>query len=153
NKGAPDGEVLFLKALAHQQRGQRKEALEAYKAIPADSPHQVRARYQLALLQMDEKLPNREAQDRKLEQVAAELQKNLEPAVQQSDREVHELSMYLLAESLYLRQDFTSAEARFLEALKTYPKSAEADKARFMLGRCYWYQAGMQSRAMQSPNL
>jgi tetratricopeptide (TPR) repeat protein len=153
NKGTPDAEVLYLKALAHEQRGQTKEALEAYKAIPANSPYTPRVRYQLAAIQLAEKATGREAQDQKLEQIAVELQKNLEPAVQQSDREVYELSMYRLAEVLYQRQDFATAETRFQAALNAYPKSREADKARYMLGRCYWYQAAIQSQALQTKNL
>jgi tetratricopeptide (TPR) repeat protein len=63
------------------------------------------------------------------------------------------MSMYRQAEVLYQRQDFNTAIARFEAALKAYPKSAQVDKARYMLGRCYWYQAAIQSQALQAPNL
>ncbi|HEV3146652.1 MAG TPA: tetratricopeptide repeat protein, partial [Gemmataceae bacterium] len=45
SNGAVDGEVLYMKGLIHEQRGQIKEATDAYRAIPADSPVQARARY------------------------------------------------------------------------------------------------------------
>src|SRR5579864_5401387 len=154
NKGTPDAEALYLKALAHEQRGQMKEAAEAYKAIPENSPLQARARYQLATIQLNEKSETREAFDQKVKQAIAELEKNLDPSVQQTDRGAHELSMFRLAEVLCkYSNDYAAAETAYKAALKAYPKSAYAELATFWLGRSISNQASLQSQLAHTNGL
>jgi hypothetical protein len=152
---AVEGELPFLKALARQNLGQKAQAADDYRAIAKQdsNPNAPRARYQLALLQMDDRLPKREDEDAKLDLLADELEQNLTLAIQEKDREVHEMSMYLLGEVVYQRREYVKAETKLDAALRNYPNSGRALQAKFLLGRCHWYQAAQESRLLHDKNM
>lgn len=149
--GEADGEVVFLKALAHQQLGHKNEAIDSYKKIiqQADHPQAARARYELAHLLLENLPAKRDEQEPVYEQVTAELEKNLDPSMQEKDREVHESSMYLLGEATYQRRDWAKAQTRLEAALRFYPQNAHALQAEHMLARCSWFQAAQESHLLK----
>ena len=150
-----EGELPFLRALARQNLGQKAMAAEEYRAIAKQdsNPNAPRARYQMSLLLMEDRLPKREDEDAKLDQLAEELEKNLTLAIQEKDHEVHEMSLFLLGEIVYQRRDYLKAEAKLDQALRNYPNSGRALQAKFILGRCHWYQAAQESKLLFDKNL
>jgi tetratricopeptide (TPR) repeat protein len=79
-----------------------------------------------------------------IEKAIGQLEANLTPEGQK-DREVHELSVYLLGFTHFQRRDWRKAEYRLGQALEFYPESKQATKARFCLGRCYWSMAAVEA--------
>jgi tetratricopeptide (TPR) repeat protein len=134
----------------HQKRDLAK-AREAYlKCLATAGPYQGKARLQLALL---------DAAENKLdaaEQALLENQKALR-AAPQPDVATLEQTEFALADAAYQREsrkpegephDYAAAEQRFLAALQQYPDSPAAAKARYCLGKTYWYAATQHSRAL-----
>jgi tetratricopeptide (TPR) repeat protein len=150
-----DSEVVFLKALAHQQLGHKAEAIESYRKISqqADHPNAPRARFELARLTLESLPTKAEEQEPILDQVIADLEKNLDPALREKDREIHELSMYLLGDATYQRRNWTRAQTCLEDALRLYPQDPHALMARFMYGRCLWFQAGRESQQLSELRL
>jgi len=135
------GEVNFELGEAHLAVGDKAKARLAYQgAADRDGPTRPRARLQLAKLLIEENVAD---------QAMPLLEENLDPRIAAKDAETHQQSLFTLAEAYYQRRDFVSAERRLLEALQFYPASAMATKGRFLLGRCYWYQAAQESRELQ----
>lgn len=152
--GSADGEVLYLKALAHESLNERDKAIEGYKAcLQPGNPRQARARYQMAQLMFAEPAATKAEQQAKLDQIADELAKNLDTGVKESDPEAAQLSAYLLGHIAYAKRDWLKVETYLTRALRDYPDSDESFNARFMLGRCYWFQAGKEQTALANPDL
>lgn len=138
----PSYEVWFLKAEGHKQMGQRDAALESYRVcLRPDSPYAGRARYQMAVLMLDDPAAD-------LAALTAELEKNLVPEVQQKEAEAYELSMFALGNVLYKKRDFVKAQTRLKAFVESFPASPLADRARFMTGRCAWFLAAKESNAL-----
>lgn len=152
---AADGETAFRKALALHVLGQKEKASEEYRRIAAipDNRHASRARYQFAQLQIEELPKDRTELDARLDLVAKELEKNASPELAEKDREVHEMSLFLLGDVVYQRRDYLKAEAHLDSALRFYPSSAQATKARYLLGRCWWFQAAKEQQILRNANL
>ena len=150
----PDGEVLYLKALAYESLNERDKAIEGYKAcIQPGNPRQARARYQMAQLMFAEPAATKAEQQAKLDQISEELAKNLDSGVKESDPDAAQLSAYLLGHISYSKRDWLKAETYLTRALRDFPDSEESFNARFMLGRCYWFQAGKEQTALGNPDL
>lgn len=153
-KDAPDAEVMYLKALAHENLNERDKAIEGYRAcLQTSNPRQARARYQLAHLLFEQLPPNKAEQDALLDKISEDLEKNLDAGVKASDPEAAQLSAYLLGHISYAKRDWVKAEAHLARATREFPDSEESFNARFMLGRCYWFQAGKEQTALGTPNL
>jgi len=150
--GGIDPKVWYLKAVAHQQLKQRDEARNAFRecGLPG-SRYEARARYQIA--EMDIADLNRDSPDLrvKLQQIALELEKNATREVQQADADLHEHSLYLLADVVYQQNNHIDAITKLQGFLEQYPKSKLANNAKFLLGRCFWYQAARDSQKIQNP--
>jgi hypothetical protein len=77
-------------------------------------------------------------------------------AVAQPDALLLEQTEFALAAVAFQRQtavkeelrEYTTAEQRYLGALQQFPESAEAPKARYHLGQCYWFVASQKSKAL-----
>src|SRR5262249_39244634 len=54
---------------------------------------------------------------------------------------------FLIARIHYNRRDWVKAEEHLSAALREYPKCVEAPESRYLLGRCFWFQASPHSRA------
>ncbi len=139
----PDGEVMYLKALAHENLNEFDQAIEGYKScLKPGNPKQVRARYQMAHLMFEQPATAVKAEHyARLDKIAEELTKNLDPSVRESDPAAAELSAYLLGHVAYEKRDWLKAETYLSQALRDFPNCEESYNARFLLGRCYWYQA------------
>jgi hypothetical protein len=59
------------------------------------------------------------------------------------------MSLFLLSEVVYQRRDWLKAESFLETALRLYPDSPRAMYARFMYGRCWWYQASRERQLME----
>ncbi|MFL5340986.1 MAG: tetratricopeptide repeat protein [Gemmataceae bacterium] len=151
---AADGEGAYRKAISLQNLGDKAKAIEEFRKI-AQQPTSLnapRARFQLSLL-LRESLPENKAEAKRvLADIVADLEKNNDPAVAEKDRETHELSLYLLAFTVYDLRDFLKAESCLETALQHYPLSSQAKNARFLLGRCSWYQAASEQRVLARLN-
>lgn len=140
-------EAFLHLAETHQAIGQKDKARQAYyKCIEfPDTPFAYRARYQLALEELE--LGN-------LEQGQAILKQNLGVSGPALDREAHEKSLYKLAALLYQRQVFDQAYLFLREAARQYPNNANAALVRDQLGDCYRKladQADKKLKAAKNP--
>jgi hypothetical protein len=63
------------------------------------------------------------------------------------------MSIYLLGEVVYQRRDYVKAEIKLEAALRNYPNGGRSLQAKFLLGRCHWYQAAQESRLLHDKNL
>lgn len=152
--GQANGEVLYLKAVANEHLDEREKAIEGYRAcLEGGHPCQARARYQLSRLMLAEYVPTRTEDQQKLDQAADELAKNLDMSVRESEPEVAEMSAYLLGHMAYTKKDWLKAETHLSRALREFPSSHESLHARFLLGRCYWWQAGKESQTSENSQL
>jgi hypothetical protein len=119
--------------------GDRTKAIQAFeKASEQIGPNQSKARLHLAQIFLEENVPERQAQ-------GISLLEKIEGPDAEKDREVHEKATYLLGFTLYNRYDWTKAEYRLGRAIQFYPESAQAIKARFQRGRCFWYLAAQRA--------
>lgn len=154
-KGTPlEMEVMYQKATGHEALGEIEQAIQAYRAcLQPNHPMAPRARHQMARLVLSQPAASRDEEIQRLTEVAEELARNLEPDIRQSHPEEAENSAFLLGYVHFKRRDFLQAETALTAAIQQYPKSAEIPYAKAQLGRCYWFQAGKESRAAQNPNL
>jgi len=135
------GDVYFDVGESHLAAGDKTQAKLAYQtSLRYPGMSQGRSRLQLAKLMLEENLS---------EQAVPLLKENLDPAIQARDVETHQQSLFALAESQYQLRNFPEAEKHLTLALQYYPSSPNATKGRFLLGRCYWYQAASESRELQ----
>jgi tetratricopeptide (TPR) repeat protein len=139
------GEAWFRLAQAHRALQQESAAeLALQRCIAFPGPFAYRARYQLALLDLEHG---------RLDEAEATLRQNLDLMVQAPDREAQEQSLYALAKLLFQRDSVIQAEARLEQALRLNPDHPEALAARFRLGECYRRRAlqaqpGMEDRTL-----
>jgi RNA polymerase sigma factor (sigma-70 family) len=124
--------------------GDRDKAREAYhKCIEFPlTPFAARARYQLALGEMDKK---------NYEQARAMLMQNLEAKGLVQDRSAHEESIYKIADLFYLLEDFDKAVFYYKKAIEQYPRNSGALAARDQLGECYCKLAKQALEKMNNP--
>src|SRR5262249_47925454 len=118
------------------------EARQAYhKSIEfPTSPVAARARYQLALAEIEQQ---------NFDQAEAILRQNLHAAGPAPDREAHGKSLYLLGNPLYQPADFLKASVILKEATRQYPQNPEARLAQARLGACYRLLADEEARNLQ----
>jgi tetratricopeptide (TPR) repeat protein len=144
---APDGETAFAKAMALAQLGEVDKAIESYRACAkAGNPMQFRARYELARLTAARPAADHQAEMKQLDEVVEVLTANLDPALRESQADVAEMSAYLMGKVHFQRREFSKAEVSLAAAIRQFPRSDEATLAKYLLGRCYWFQAGHESR-------
>jgi tetratricopeptide (TPR) repeat protein len=125
--------------------GGKEKAREAYyKCIEFPlTPFAARARYQLALEEMDKK---------NYEQARAILMQNLESKDPVQDRSAHEKSIYKIADLFYLLKDFDKAVFYYKKATEQYPRNSGALAARDQLGECYCKLAKQALEKMNNAN-
>ncbi len=100
-----------------------------YKCIQfPGTPFESRARYQLALEEIDKK---------NYEEAKGILKQNVVRQVPVLDRKAHEQSIYKLAELNYLMHDFVTAAIYFKQAIEQYPNHADLCDARALFADCY----------------
>jgi len=122
-------EAWFRLGEAHQALRHDLLAIGSFKnCIVYPGPFAYRARYELALWQVDNK-HHAEA----IEQ----LQQNLELMRSDPDREAQEKSLYLLADTYYRTGDYRSATDWWETALTLFPANLNVLAARLRLGDCY----------------
>jgi ribosome biogenesis protein Tsr3 len=147
-KGPGDGDTTISRGLAFEQIGEFDKAAECYRGcMDASGPQQFRARYELARLTMDRPAADRQAGYKQLDEAAEMLAPNLDPVVHDVHPEEAEVSTFLMGHIYFKRRDYAKAEASLSAAVRQYPRSEHATTAKYLLGRCYWYQAGPESAA------
>jgi hypothetical protein len=141
------GEGFFTLAEARLTLSQRepdraadwkRSAREAYlKAIEYPGPFACRARYQLALAELEHKPADTADERQHLDQVEALLQQNLEPKVALLAPDAHEKSLFRLASLLFRRRNFDQAYLRLQEAVDRYPANPNILLTREQLAECF----------------
>jgi hypothetical protein len=148
-------EAWFQAATIHHQKQQYAAARAAYlHCLTPPGRFTCSARHQLAMLDLIESKFN-EAENG-LQENRTGLRAGAPP-----DAALLEKTEYALAVVAFQRQsavkeelrEYTTAEQRYLGALQQFPESAEAPKARFYLGQCYWFVASQKSKALDSGSL
>lgn len=143
-------EAWFQVAGIHHQKLQYAAARAAYqRCLTPNGRFALASRHQLAMLDVIEN---------KFDDAESLLQENRTAirSAAQPDAALMEQTEYALAAVAFQRQtatkeelrEYTTAENRYLGALQQYPDSAEAVKARFHLGQCYWFVAWQRSKAL-----
>jgi tetratricopeptide (TPR) repeat protein len=128
------GAAWYKLAEAHRALGHDAAAMEAFqRCISYPGPHAYRARYELALVDMERGY---------LDEAEATLQQNIHLQAPMPDAEADEKSHYALAGLLFRRKKFHLAEPRLEQALQLYPANPGALQARYQLGVCYAHRAG-----------
>jgi tetratricopeptide (TPR) repeat protein len=137
-------EGWFAVGEARRALRQPEKAREAYyKSIEfPTSPVAARARYQLAVAEIDQK---------NFDQAEAILRQNLRAASAAPDRDAHEQSFYLLGNLLHQRGEFLQASVILKEACRQYPENQGALSARAHLGECYRKLALEANQKLKSP--
>jgi tetratricopeptide (TPR) repeat protein len=132
-------------AEAFVELGGKDKAREAYyKCIEFPlTPFAARARYQLALEEIDKK---------NYEQARAILMQNLESKEPVQDRPAHEKSIYKIADLFCLLKDFDKAVFYYKKATEQYQRNSGALAARDQLGECYCKLAKQALEKMNSAN-
>jgi hypothetical protein len=124
------GEAWYIRAEALRSLRHDTAAQADYRhCIKFPGPFAYRARYQLALTEIDRK---------NLEEAESILTQNLEMLNTDTNRdpEAKEKTLFALAHLLVQRQDYRMGFVRLQEALDQYPNNPGALKTRFELGRC-----------------
>jgi len=135
------GEVYFEMGESYLASDDKENAKVMYNnSLRFAGNSQARSRLQIAKLFLKDSQPD---------QALALLEENLDPQLQSKNPETHQQSLFTLGEVLYTKRDYPKAEQRLIEALQFYPSSPNAVKGRFLLGRCYWFQAGAQAKELQ----
>jgi tetratricopeptide (TPR) repeat protein len=117
-------------AEAYQAQGHKDKALQAYYqciAFPG-TPFRARARYQLALGEIDRN---------NLKEAEEILKQNLQTTSPIGDREAHEKSVFKLASLLLKKQDYEKAVFYLKVAVSEFPNNPSILFARDDLGDCY----------------
>jgi len=134
-------EMWFLIGETQLALGDKTAAREAYvNCLQRPGRYVAKARLQLGLLKF-------EAGD--IRGGLEDLEKNLAPTYQ-VDREAFERSLFAIAEGRYQLQEYDRARDELTRAMQYFPDSPQVVAARFMLGRCSWYQAARESKLLQS---
>ena len=134
-------EAWYRLGQAHQALGHTAVATASYKqCIAVGGPFAFRARYQLALAEIDSGHPT-DAEE--------SLRQNLELMHLEPDREAHEKSLYALADLLYRRRDHRMASQRWEQALTLYPTNPDASAARYRLADCYRHLADVEYQSLR----
>jgi hypothetical protein len=116
----------------------KRSAREAYlKAIEYPGPFASRARYQLALAELEQPATDPADERHHLDQAEALLQQNLEPKVVLLAPDAHEKSLFRLASLLVRRHNYDQAYLRLQEAVDRYPANPTILQARGQLAECY----------------
>lgn len=156
----------------HQQLGKPDDARAAYgNCLTADGSPRWRGRYRLAAMDLDDARADvqrlaGQALDKadevavrqraliKFDEAEQQLQTNLAELRQalQPDAEALEWTTFGSAEAAFHRADFdrkdlATAEQHLTAALRQYPDSPLAIKARLQLGRCHWSAAAHAGQA------
>jgi hypothetical protein len=123
--------------------GNKENARAAfYKCIEFPStPFAFRARYRLALEEMDKK---------NLDQALAILMDNLNTTGPVQDRNASENSIFKVAELLFIQEKFDQAALFFKKACEQYPLNDAVLTARERLGDCYRHLANQETVKMQA---
>ncbi len=114
---------------SYRRLGMVDKATTAYHEcirIP-NTPFAYRARYQLALFQIDQK---------KTKEAEVILEENLKLNLG-ADREAHEQSLFMLARLVLDRKDYDKARLHLEEAMRQYPQNPMVWRVRDQLGHCY----------------
>jgi tetratricopeptide (TPR) repeat protein len=150
----PEGETALAKAMALEQLGDVDRAIESYRACAQPGkPHEFRARYELARLAMARPAANRQEEAKHLAEATDLLAANLDPAVRDAHPEEAELSAFLIGHIYFKDRDYAKAEATLAAAIRQYPRNDEVTLAKYLLGRCYWFMAGHESRGARDEKL
>lgn len=123
------GQAWFVLGETHRALRNSAAAQSAFqKCIEYPGPHAFRARYELAVAQIEQK---------RWEDAEEVLVHNLKMMAQLGpDPEAHEKSLITLASLLYQRKNYTEAMRRLQEALDRYPTNPNAIKLRLQLAQC-----------------
>jgi tetratricopeptide (TPR) repeat protein len=130
------GEGWFTLAEIYRTLHNKSSARAAFhKAIEYPGPSAFRARYQLALMEIEEaKLENDSA---KLEDAQTALQQNLDLMRTNPEPETHENTLRALADLLIYRGNFKLAAIRLEETVDRYPRNTNSAQTRKLLADCY----------------
>lgn len=148
-------EAWFQVASIHHRKQQYAAARAAYqRCLTPPGRFTMSSRHQLAMLDLIENKFNEAEQGLQENRTALR-------AAAQPDAALLEQTEYALAAVAFQRQsavkeelrEYTTAEQRYLGALQQFPESAEAGKAMFHLGQCYWFAAWQKSRALGSSTI
>jgi tetratricopeptide (TPR) repeat protein len=148
-------EAWYQVATIHHRKQQYAAARAAYqRCLTPPGRFTLSSRHQLALLDLVENKFNEAEQ-------ALQDNRTALRAAAQPDAALLEQTEYALAAVAFQRQaavkeelrEYTTAEQRFLGALQQFPESAEAAKAMFHLGQCYWFAASQKSKALGGSTL
>jgi tetratricopeptide (TPR) repeat protein len=142
------GKALFLRAEAHRALGEDTLAQHYYGeciSINFRTPYAYRARYQLAMVAVEQK---------KIDEARAMLEHNLSQLHLDDapDREAQEKTLYALAQLLFNSGYFSAAVTHFKQALEKFGDNPEALRARFELAESYSALAGDQVKALAPGN-
>jgi tetratricopeptide (TPR) repeat protein len=145
-------------ALARQDASReadlRKSAWEALEmAVRFPGPFAFRARYQMALAEMQYK--GTDAADVELHLDAAEgfFKDNLDPQGGPAPPDIHEKSLYQLAGLYYRRRNWERAAIYLQDAVEQYPANVYAVQAREKLAECFCRMADQAMEALKIPGL
>jgi hypothetical protein len=151
--GAIEGELSFLRALSFARLGEIDQALEAYRVcLTPNNPKQFRARCDMVNLVVNQAGPIEEKLKR-IDQAAETLAPNLDPAVHDQDAVTAEESAHLMGHLMYIKRDWSRAEAYLVAAISQYPKNDQALNSRYLLSQCYYYMAYLESQRANDSNL
>jgi len=151
--GTLEGELAYLRGLALARLGEAEQALEVYRGcLTPNNPKQYRARNDMINLMVNQPL-SREDKIKRLDQAAELLAPNLDPDVHDRDPVAAEEAAFLMGHLMYTKRDWPRAEAYLVAAIRQYPKNDQAVNSRFLLSRCYWFMASLESLAMNDGNL
>jgi tetratricopeptide (TPR) repeat protein len=125
--------------------GEKDKSREAYyKCIEFPlTPFAFRARYQLALEEIDKK---------NYEQACEILMQNLESKGPGQDSSAREKTIYKIADLFYLLKDFDKAALYYEKAIQQYPRHPGVLAARDQLGECYYKLAKQAFEKVKSVN-
>jgi tetratricopeptide (TPR) repeat protein len=131
------GEGWLALGTVYQELHQDEDARAAFfKCIECPGIFALRARYRLAKMHIDEG---------KLDEAELELKQNLELLVRTHDLEAHEITLFMLADLYYRRDNFRFAALRYQEALDQYPNNPATITVRWRLAECYRKLAQQES--------
>ncbi len=130
-------------AEAYLALGNKENARAAYyKCIEfPTTPFAFRARYRLALEEMDKK---------NYDQALSILSYNLDASSPVQDRDASENSMFKVAELYFIQEKFDQAALYFKKACEQYPLNDAVLTAREKLGDCYRHLANQETVKMQA---
>lgn len=69
--------------------------------------------------------------------------------IQHTEKASEELALYVQGKQAFDREDFDGARAAFVNLLKKYPKSDQADNAQFWIGETYYRQSWYEKAILE----